>query len=54
MNQLQDMLIRIDTQLERISVCGADAYRMINARNLIKALYDLVKEQQKGDVSNDG
>lgn len=54
MNQLAELLARADTQLEQIAVSGADAYRMCNARTLLKAVYDAIQKQPTEEVSEDG
>ena len=54
MNQLQYLLARADAQLEQINVSGADVYRMVNARNIIKSVYDALQDEKPKEVSDDG
>ena len=40
MEQIIAYLVQADTQLEQISVKGADAYALVNARLALKTAYD--------------
>lgn len=53
MDQIKALLIKADSQLEEITVKGTDAYRLVNARNLLKAAYDALTVEQT-EVSEDG
>lgn len=45
MEQIMNLLAKADSQLEQISVKGADAYLMVNARSLLKAAFDSLNAQ---------
>lgn len=45
MNNAIDFLIQADTLLEQISVRGSDANRMVSARNLLKAAFDVLRKE---------
>lgn len=48
MEQLLDILARVDSKLSAISVRGADTFIMVDARQLLKIAYDsLRKEAEK-------
>lgn len=54
MDQIKALLIKADQQLEEINVKGADAYRLVNARSLLKAAYDALQSATSTEVSEDG
>lgn len=56
MERALSILAQADSLLETISVKGADAYAMVNARKLLKAAYDLLtrKEAEANDSCVDG
>lgn len=54
MNQLAELLARADAQLELITVRGQDAYRMVNARTLLKAVYDALQKPTEEVTTEDG
>lgn len=56
MDQLTELLARTDAQLEQIAVSGQDAYRMVNARTLLKAVFDALqsKKVENEEVTDDG
>lgn len=55
MERALSILAQADSLLETISVKGADAYAMVNARKLLKAAYDLIrKEAEANDSRLDG
>ena len=53
MDQIKALLIKADSQLEEISVKCADAYRLVNARNLLKAAFDALQTVEQTEVSED-
>lgn len=53
MEQVLNLLVQADKHLETISVKGADAYAMVNARSALKAAYDELKKEVDKRVSND-
>lgn len=57
MEQIINLLAKADVQLKQIAVSGADAYRMVNARTLLKAAFDALQqptEQAEQEVTDDG
>ena len=53
MDQVLNYLVNADKHLETISVKGADAYALVNARSALKAAYDELKREADKRVSND-
>ena len=45
-------LEQADKLLSQIPVKGEDAFYMVDARRLLKDIYDLIKEQNNGEQSN--
>ena len=45
-------LEQADKLLSEITVKGEDAFYMVDARRLLKDVYDWIKEQQHGEQSN--
>ena len=45
-------LEQADKLLSQIPVKGEDAFYMVDARRLLKDIYDLIKEKQYGEQSN--
>ena len=56
MERALSILAQADSLLETISVKGADAYAIVNARKLLKVAYDLLtrKEAEVNDKCVDG
>lgn len=54
MDKIKALLAKADEQLDSISVKGSDAYRLVNARNLLKAAYDALQSATSTEVSEDG
>lgn len=54
MDQIKALLVKADEQLDSISVKGSDAYRLVNARNLLKAVFDALQNVKQTEVSEDG
>ena len=45
-------LEQADKLLSEITVKGEDAFYMVDARRLLKDIYDMIKEKQYGEQSN--
>ena len=45
-------LEQADKLLSEITVKGEDAFYMVDARRLLKDIYDLIKEKQYGEQSD--
>ena len=45
-------LEQADKLLSEITVKGEDAFYMVDARRLLKDIYDMIKEKQHGEQSN--
>lgn len=54
MEQILKLLVDADTLLDRISVSGEGAYRMVEARQRLKAVHDLLSRLPKPEVTDDG
>lgn len=54
MEQILNLLAKADAELEHISVHGGDAYRMVNARTLLKAVYDALQKPTEEVTTEDG
>lgn len=54
MEQILNLLAKADSHLEQISVKGADAYLMVNARTLLKAAFDALNAPKDEEVTDDG
>ena len=49
---MEKKLEQADKLLSEITVKGEDAFYMVDARRLLKDVYDWIKEQQHGEQSN--
>ena len=49
---IEKKLEQADKLLSQIPVKGEDAFYMVDARRLLKDIYDLIKEQNNGKQSN--
>ena len=49
---IEKKLEQADKLLSEITVKGEDAFYMVDARRLLKDIYDLLKEKQHGEQSN--
>ena len=45
-------LEQADKLLSEITVKGEDAFYMVDARRLLKDIYDMIKEKEHGEQSN--
>lgn len=52
MEQLLDILARVDSKLSAISVRGADAFIMVDARQLLKIAYDSLRKEAEKNANS--
>lgn len=49
---IEKKLEQADKLLSQIPVKGEDAFYMVDARRLLKDIYDMIKEKSNGEQSN--
>lgn len=49
---IEKKLEQADKLLSQIPVKGEDAFYMVDARRLLKDIYDMIKERTNGEQSN--
>ena len=49
---MEKKLEQADKLLSQIPVKGEDAFYMVDARRLLKDIYDMIKEKSNGEQSN--